>query len=160
MLDSKPRGHGFDPHRRHCVVVLEQDTFILATGSTQEDTPCLTERLLMGRKESNQTKSSLKCETFSQAKEITLCENWNHCGLSLFLLGTTFIDYHIQANKTVRKLLPGVTQSVCKGNLCLQDFAQDVWIMRYDYGRSIYSANNSNSVGLVRIRYIVNYSIE
>ena len=28
-LDSKPRGRGFEPHRRHCVVVLEQDTFIL-----------------------------------------------------------------------------------------------------------------------------------
>ena len=23
-------GRGFEPHRRHCVVVLEQDTFILA----------------------------------------------------------------------------------------------------------------------------------
>ena len=30
VLDSRPRGHGFEPHRRHCVVVLEQDTFILA----------------------------------------------------------------------------------------------------------------------------------
>ena len=30
VLDSRPRGRGFDPHRRHCVVVLEQDTFILA----------------------------------------------------------------------------------------------------------------------------------
>ena len=29
-LDSRPRGRGFKPHRRHCVVVLEQDTFILA----------------------------------------------------------------------------------------------------------------------------------
>ena len=28
--DSRPRGHGFEPHRRHCIVVLEQDTFILA----------------------------------------------------------------------------------------------------------------------------------
>ena len=27
----------------------------LSTGSTKEDRPCLTERLLMGRKESNQT---------------------------------------------------------------------------------------------------------
>ena len=26
----RPRGRGFEPHRRHCVVVLEQDTFILA----------------------------------------------------------------------------------------------------------------------------------
>ena len=30
VLDSIPRSHGFEPHRRHCVVVLEQDTFILA----------------------------------------------------------------------------------------------------------------------------------
>ena len=30
MLDSRPKGSGFEPHRRHCVVVLEQDTFILA----------------------------------------------------------------------------------------------------------------------------------
>ena len=29
-LDSRPRGHWFEPHRRHCVVLLEQDTFILA----------------------------------------------------------------------------------------------------------------------------------
>ena len=29
-LDSRPRGRGFEPHRRHCVVVLGQDTFILA----------------------------------------------------------------------------------------------------------------------------------
>ena len=30
VLDSRPRGSGFEPHQRHCVVVLEQDTFILA----------------------------------------------------------------------------------------------------------------------------------
>ena len=30
VLDSRPRGRGFGPHRHHCVVVLEQDTFILA----------------------------------------------------------------------------------------------------------------------------------
>ena len=29
-LDSRRMGRGFEPHRRHCVVVLEQDTFILA----------------------------------------------------------------------------------------------------------------------------------
>ena len=29
VLDSRPKGRGFEPHRRHCVVVLEQDTFIL-----------------------------------------------------------------------------------------------------------------------------------
>ena len=30
VLDSRPKGRGFEPHRRHCVVVLSQDTFILA----------------------------------------------------------------------------------------------------------------------------------
>ena len=30
VLDSRPKGRGFEPHRRHCVVVLEQDTFSLA----------------------------------------------------------------------------------------------------------------------------------
>ena len=29
-FDSRPKGRGFEPHRRHCVVVLEQDTSILA----------------------------------------------------------------------------------------------------------------------------------
>ena len=30
VLDSRLRGRGFKPHRLHCVVVLEQNTFILA----------------------------------------------------------------------------------------------------------------------------------
>ena len=30
VLDSRPRGRRFEPRRRHCVVVIEQDTFILA----------------------------------------------------------------------------------------------------------------------------------
>ena len=30
VLDSRPRGRGFEHDRRHCVVVLERDTFILA----------------------------------------------------------------------------------------------------------------------------------
>ena len=30
VLDSRQKGCGFEPHRRHCAVVLEQDTFILA----------------------------------------------------------------------------------------------------------------------------------
>ena len=30
VLDTRPKGRGFEPHRRHCVVVLEQGTFILA----------------------------------------------------------------------------------------------------------------------------------
>ena len=30
VLDLRPRDRGFEPHRRCCLVVLEQDTFILA----------------------------------------------------------------------------------------------------------------------------------
>ena len=30
VLDLRWRGRGFEPHRRDCVVVLEQYTFILA----------------------------------------------------------------------------------------------------------------------------------
>ena len=30
VLDWRPSGRGFKPHRHHCVVGLEQDTFILA----------------------------------------------------------------------------------------------------------------------------------
>ena len=30
VLDLRPIVRGFEPHRRHCVVVLGQDTFILA----------------------------------------------------------------------------------------------------------------------------------
>ena len=29
-VELRPKGRGFEPQRRHCVVVLDQDTFILA----------------------------------------------------------------------------------------------------------------------------------
>ena len=37
VLDARPRGRGFEPHRRHYVVVLEQDTFILAYRQMAEN---------------------------------------------------------------------------------------------------------------------------
>ena len=42
-------------YRGHCIVVLELDTFILALVQPRKTHPCLTERLLMGCKKSNQT---------------------------------------------------------------------------------------------------------
>ena len=65
VLDLRPKGHGFEPHRRHCVVVLEQDTFILSLVLVQprRTRPYITERLLMGRKESNQTKHDEEVST-------------------------------------------------------------------------------------------------
>ena len=55
VLDSRPKGLGFEPHRCHCVVVLEQDTSSLVLVQPRKARPYITERLLMGRKESNQT---------------------------------------------------------------------------------------------------------
>ena len=50
VLDSRPRGRGFQPHQRHCVVVLEQDIYpSLVLVQPRKTRPCLTERLLMGR---------------------------------------------------------------------------------------------------------------
>ena len=38
VLDSRPRGLGVEPHRRHCVVSLSMAHLsLLSTGSTQED---------------------------------------------------------------------------------------------------------------------------
>ena len=52
VLDSRPKGHGFEPHLRHCIAVLGQDTFILAyiyTGSTQEDPSLYNWKIVDGR---------------------------------------------------------------------------------------------------------------
>ena len=56
VLDSRPKGCGFEPHWRHCVVVLEQDSYpSLVLIQPRKTPPCITERLLMERKESNQS---------------------------------------------------------------------------------------------------------
>ena len=56
VLDSKPKGRGFEPHRRHCVVSLSKSIHpSLALVQPRKTRPFITERLLMGRKESKQT---------------------------------------------------------------------------------------------------------
>ena len=57
VLDSRPRGRGIKPHWRHCVVVLQARHIYPSSVLVhpRKTHPCLTERLLMGRKESNQT---------------------------------------------------------------------------------------------------------
>ena len=70
VLDSRPRGRGFEPHRRHCVVSLSKNINpSLVLVQPRKTRPFITERLLMGRKESNQTK---------QTKEIFSCEVTNN----------------------------------------------------------------------------------
>ena len=52
MLHSRPRGRGFEPHCRHCVVVIYPSLALIPPRKTR---PCLTEILCIGRKKSNQT---------------------------------------------------------------------------------------------------------
>ena len=56
VLDLRPKGRGFEPHRRHCVVSLSKNiNYSLVLVQPRKTRPFITERLLMGRKESNQT---------------------------------------------------------------------------------------------------------
>ena len=64
VLDSRPRGRRFKSHRYHCIVVLEQDIYpSLVLVQPRKTYPCLNERLLIGRKESNQTNKTKHLET-------------------------------------------------------------------------------------------------
>ena len=57
VLDSRLRGCGFEPHRRHCVVSLSKNinpSVVLV--QPRKTRPFITERLLMGCKESNKQK--------------------------------------------------------------------------------------------------------
>ena len=55
VLDSRPRGHRFEPHQCHCIVSLSRTHLSLVLVQPRKTHPYITERLLMGRKESNQT---------------------------------------------------------------------------------------------------------
>ena len=60
VLDSRPKGRGFEPHRRHCVVSLSKNINpSLVLVQPRKTRPFITERLLMGRKESNQINQTL-----------------------------------------------------------------------------------------------------
>ena len=60
VLDLKPTGRGFEPHRRHCVVSLSKNfNPSLVLVQPRKTRPYITERLFVGRKESNQTNTPL-----------------------------------------------------------------------------------------------------
>ena len=71
VLDSRLRGCWFEPHRRHCVVSLSKNINpSLVLVQPRKTRPFITERLLMGRKESNkQTKDLLLSLCFSYAQK-------------------------------------------------------------------------------------------
>ena len=60
VLDSRWRGSGFEPHRRHSAVSLSKNINpSLVLVQPRKTSPYITERLLMGREESNQTRNTL-----------------------------------------------------------------------------------------------------
>ena len=65
VLDSRPKGRGFEPHQRHCVVSLSKNINpSLVLVQPRKTRPFITERLLMGGKESNQTNQTGKIFTW------------------------------------------------------------------------------------------------
>ena len=63
VLDARPKGRGFEPHQRHLVVPLSMNINpSLVLVQHRKTRPFITERLLMGRKESNQTNKQIRNE--------------------------------------------------------------------------------------------------
>ena len=61
VLDARPKGRGFEPHRRHCVMSMSKNIDpSLVLVQPRKTRPFITERLLMGRKESNKKKLKKK----------------------------------------------------------------------------------------------------
>ena len=59
VLVSRPRGRGFEPHPHHCVVSMSKNINpSLVRVQPRKTRSFITERLLMGCKESNQTKQN------------------------------------------------------------------------------------------------------
>ena len=75
VLDSRPKGDGFEPHRRHCVVSLSKSIYpSLVLVQPRKTRPFITERLLMGRKESNQTKTKNHMDLNIRKPVSVVCE--------------------------------------------------------------------------------------
>ena len=56
LVECLTRDRGFEPHRRHCVVSLSKNINpSLELVQPRKNRPFISERLLMGRKESKQT---------------------------------------------------------------------------------------------------------
>ena len=96
VLNSRPKGPGFEPHRRHCVVSLSKNINpSLVLVQPRKTRPFITERLLMGRKESNQTKHDI-----SKASKGVIME----LRVNTIVLITGLIPYIIISQFSILKL--------------------------------------------------------
>ena len=84
VLDSRPKGRGFEPHRRHCVVSLSKNINpSLVLVQPRKTRAFITERLLMGRKESNQTNAIELDWSLFDDKSFTTATHFQFQGESL-----------------------------------------------------------------------------
>ena len=83
VLDSRPRGRGFEPHWRHFVVSLSKNINPnLVLVQPRKTGPFIAERLLMGRKESNQTNKQTKDPGDMILKACWVETHQRHCCVS------------------------------------------------------------------------------
>ena len=75
VLDSRPRGRGFELHRRHCLVFLSNNINpCLELVQPRKTRAFMTDSLLMGRKESNHIKqNNVKFYYFGTLTGCLLC---------------------------------------------------------------------------------------
>ena len=73
VLDSRWRGGGLEPHQHHCVVSISKNInpSLVLTVQPRKTRPFITERLLIGRKESNQIKwNSKRLQKYTQRQKL------------------------------------------------------------------------------------------
>ena len=80
VFNSRPRGRGSEPHRRHCVVSFSKNINpSLVLFQPRKTRPFITERLFMGCNESNQTKKhfcNVSCLSLEkQSQKLTPIKN-------------------------------------------------------------------------------------
>ena len=87
VLDSIPKGRGAEPHRRHCVVSLSKNINpSLVLVQPRKTRPFITERLLIGRKESNQTKPNVVKVIFHTLRNCSESKEFAPSGSKFFPL--------------------------------------------------------------------------
>ena len=106
MLDSRPKGRGFEPHRRHYVVSLSKNINpSLVLVQPRKTRPSITERLLMGRKESNQTNKQTNKKDSIEDKY-----KWQLIRVCTICIETKILHFKISIKKYSRKGITGTCQ--------------------------------------------------
>ena len=89
VLDLRLKGRGFEPHRRHCVVSLSKNINpSLVLVQPRKTRPFITERLLMGRKESNKTKQNHRLLCVRKSLALRACD------LNFFTTDLQTVNYY------------------------------------------------------------------